>query len=192
MHSKYKYILGNFIKHAVRRGRMHGKILGELRSHDGFTLAQLREYQQERLLDIIRYAYSHCAYYQASFKKAGVVPGDIKSINDLPKLPILTKKDIRENYDAIFSQKGRTLGHKEYTSGTTGTPLMVFRDMYSIHFENAAISRIYQWAGYRKNDRIAYIRGQDCNIDYFDMFHGILFINASKIGRASWRERFYI
>lgn len=181
MQDRHKFILNNFIKNAMRGGRLHGKILEELRSHDAFSLAQLREYQQKKLLDIIQYAYSHCRYYQTSFKKAGVLPGDIKSIDDLPKLPILTKKDVRENHDALFSDRKGMLGHKEYTSGTTGTPLMVFRDMYSIHFENAAISRTYQWAGYRKKDRIAYIRGQDFNIDYYDMFHGILFINASTL-----------
>lgn len=181
MHNQYKFVLKNFLKQAIRRGRLHGRILEELRSHDGYSLAQLREYQQNKLLDIVNHAYAHCGYYQASFKKAGALPGDIKSIEDLPKLPILTKKDVRENYDALFSDKRRKLGHKEFTSGTTGTPLMVFRDLYSIQFENAAISRIYQWAGYRKKDRIAYIRGQDCDIDYFDMLHGVLFVNASTL-----------
>ena len=82
---------------------------------------ELREHQNKCLKNIVKYAYSVQLYHE-KYKKAGIHPSDIKGIEDIEKLPIVTKEDIKSYYpDGIISprtQKKQLL--KISTSGTTG------------------------------------------------------------------------
>lgn len=176
-----KFVIKNYLTEKVRTGKQYKKIYTELCGHDKCSLDDLRNLQQEKLKTMINYAYDHCEYYRESFLKANIKPEDIKTIHDLKKVPILTKNDIRNNFHKICSSDRKAFLHTEYTSGTTGKALKVIRDLYSINYENAAISRIYKWAGYEKGDRIAYIRGYDCDINYYSFLNKILYINACNL-----------
>ena len=59
---------------------------------------QIREWQDERLVKQVRHVYDNVEYYRNKMKEKGVEPGDIKSREDLYKLPFLTKEDLRAAY----------------------------------------------------------------------------------------------
>ena len=69
-----------------------------------FTLEELRENQEKSLRQIIHYAYDTVPYYRRIFKEKGLKADDIKTVEDLRKLPVLKKKTIRENWDDFVSR----------------------------------------------------------------------------------------
>lgn len=101
-----------------------------LRRIDVKSLEKLRD---KNLRKIVRYAYSVPLYHE-KYKKAGVHPSDIKGINDISKLPFITKSDIRKNFpdDIVPPSFNKRETIMSYTSGTTGRPVSIYVDMYTI------------------------------------------------------------
>ena len=83
---------------------------------------ELRLYQEQRLTKIINHAYKHIPYYHNLLKKFGIKPINIKGKDDLNKLPLLTKDNIREEGASLLANNAGTYKPRLYkTSGTTGT-----------------------------------------------------------------------
>ncbi len=124
---------------------------------------ELEAYQDERLRTIVTHAYHTVPFYRRRFDECGVKPSDIRGRSDLPKLPLLTRDDVRVHFEDLrsraFSRRTLRTGH---TSGTTGTPLTVGYDRDTVWFTYAIFDRHYRWAGCRLGrggDRIAVARG---------------------------------
>jgi phenylacetate-CoA ligase len=87
------------------------------------------------------------------FKKRGLSPSDIRNVDDLVKLPILTKTDVRNNFGDMVSRdfpKNRLIS---YQSGGTGDPIKFYITKDQFSWEIAAEFRAYGWAGYHFGDR---------------------------------------
>ena len=112
-----------------------------------YSRGELEDYQNEKLRMLINHIYENVTYYQKIMRGTKLVPSDIKNIKDLHKLPILTKKDVKENYKELISKSSGRLweGH---SSGTTGSPVDVLWDSNTIAVHNAAIWRHRQWTGF--------------------------------------------
>lgn len=63
---------------------------------------KLQALQSERLVEQVKYVYDHVEFYRNKMKEAGVEPEDIKGIEDLHKLPFVTKDDLRDQYPYGF------------------------------------------------------------------------------------------
>ena len=124
---------------------------------------ELGAYQDERLRAIVRHAYETVPFYRRRFDERGLTPDDIRTRADLPKLPLLTKDDIRANFESLRSRAlPRRAIRSGHTSGTTGTPLTVEYDRDTVWMTYAVFDRHYRWAGCqmgRAGDRIAVARG---------------------------------
>ena len=125
MTSSYGYVL--------YRQRYTGKFDEYLREQLGFLtkpLEYLLNLQNERLRIIIRLAYEIVPHYRAVFDKIKLTPGDIKTADDLYKIPILEKDTVRKGLNSLvagnISKKEMVLLH---TSGTTGTPLNLYNSL---------------------------------------------------------------
>ena len=57
----------------------------------------MRELQEKKLRRLVQHAYRHVRYYRRAFDERGIAPGDIRTLDDLHKLPFLSKNDVREN-----------------------------------------------------------------------------------------------
>ena len=82
---------------------------------------QLRQLQNERLLKQVRHVWDNVPYYRKKMEDKGITPDDIQSVDDLHKLPFLTKDDLREAYP--YGLLGMPLSECvriHSTSGTTG------------------------------------------------------------------------
>ena len=90
----------------------------------------LRRYQDKSLKKIVKYAYTVPLYHD-KYKKAGVHPDDITGVQDIKKLPIISKEDIKDYYpNGIIPSKTRKEKLIEIsTSGTTGKSLSLYGDM---------------------------------------------------------------
>ena len=62
-----------------------------------FSPDNLKELQWQRFQHLLKHAYSNCSFYTKRFDQANLKPEDIKTPDDLIKIPILTKKDIQDN-----------------------------------------------------------------------------------------------
>ena len=80
----------------------------------------------------IKAAYQQVPFYRRLFDEARVSPFEIKAIADLNRLPIITKKDIRQNQQWILNRKyKKTRCYRSHTSGSTGEPTWTYFDPYS-------------------------------------------------------------
>lgn len=122
---------------------------------------QLKALQLKLLQRLISHCYNTVPYYRQLMDEHGISVEKIRTLEDIHLFPVLTKKDVLKAGDAIISTKyPRWLTHPAYTSGTTGTPLIIHRDLFSIENEHAFVRRQWDWAGLGLNDRCAYLKGR--------------------------------
>ncbi|MGC8706721.1 MAG: phenylacetate--CoA ligase family protein, partial [Desulfurella sp.] len=86
----------------------------------------LEALQFKRLQQTLERVYALVPFYKEAFKKANILPEDIKSLKDLHKLPFTTKDDLRESYPyGMFSMPINKIVRIHASSGTTGKPTVV-------------------------------------------------------------------
>ena len=87
---------------------------------------QLRELQLDRMKRSFAHAYENIPLYRERFAEAGVVPSDLKSLDDLVKFPFLTKQDMRDSYPfGLFAVPQGDVARIHASSGTTGQATVV-------------------------------------------------------------------
>lgn len=124
---------------------------------------QMHDYQTEQLKSIVHYAYAKVPYYTRLMRENGISPGDIRAPEDLAGFPLLTKEDIKRNFNDLLSTDfSISRVAKGHTSGTTGSPLEICYDPGLMRMNYAMLDRQYTWAHTRLaafGDRVAVIRG---------------------------------
>jgi phenylacetate-CoA ligase len=124
---------------------------------------KMRAWQDERLRAIVRHAHDNVPYYRELFERHGVRPDQFRGLEDLHRIPVLTRETIKSRIEDLKSRHPDDRKPLEgHTSGTTGSPLTVFygRDMVTLNY--AALDRQYLWTGTRlasDGDRVAVVRG---------------------------------
>ena len=109
---------------------------------------KIRDLQNERLLKQVRHVWENVPYYRAKMQEKGLTPDDIKSQDDLYKLPFLTKDDLRKAYP--YGLMGRPLKdcvRIQSTSGTTGQRVVAFYTMHDIDIWETMCARAIVAAG---------------------------------------------
>lgn len=82
---------------------------------------EMADLQSRRLVDVVRKVYDNVGFYRRKMQQNGVEPGDIKSIEDIDKLPFTTKEDLRDNYPfGLLAIPMKNVARVQGTSGTTG------------------------------------------------------------------------
>lgn len=116
---------------------------------------QLAELQGQRLKDLVRYVYNNCKVYRQKFDDAGVKADDIKSIDDIKRLPFTTKEDMRDNYPyGLFSADQKDVREIHVSSGTTGNPTLVGYTRDDIALWSDVMARTLCCAGAEPGDTI--------------------------------------
>ncbi len=142
-------------------GAKFRKALAEFEANQWLSVDELREYQNEKLRAIIKHSYENVPYYRKKMDALKLRPDDIKTIDDLPKMPILTREDIKANFDELtarnFKRSELIIGH---TSGTTGSPLEFYYDRQICLIKNVVDWRVKTGAGINFGDRIAFFLGR--------------------------------
>ena len=88
---------------------------------------QIRAWQDEKLVKQVRHVWEHVPYYRRKMEAAGLSPDDIKSSDDLSKLPFLSKADLREAYPyGLLGVELKDCVRIHSTSGTTGKRVVAF------------------------------------------------------------------
>jgi phenylacetate-CoA ligase len=114
---------------------------------------KILEIQNERLPQQVKHAFDNVAPYRAKMKEAGLEPGDIKYVEDLHKLPFLSKDDLREAYP--YGYLGVPLSESvriQSTSGTTGKRVVAFYTQDDIDLWDECCARAIVAAGGTNED----------------------------------------
>ena len=120
--------------------------------YETMTRPELEALQLQRLQQTVR----HCMnspFYQKKFKELGITPDDIKSLDDVSKLPFTSKEDLRENYPyglACVPLKDCVRLHS--SSGTTGNPTVVLHSQKDLDEWANAVARCLWMVGSRPED----------------------------------------
>lgn len=96
------------------------------RTSETMPREELEKLQLARLRDMVARIYERVPFYRELLRQAGCEPGDIKSLDDLRRLPFTTKEDLRENYPfGLFAVPLEDVVRVHASSGTTGKPCVV-------------------------------------------------------------------
>lgn len=115
--------------------------------------------QSARLVKLVDYVYHNVEFYRKKMQKVGLMPGDIKSIEDIVKLPFTTKDDLRDNYPfGLFAVPNSQIVRIHASSGTTGKATVVGYTRHDLDVWAECVARCFAMAGIEKNDiiQIAY------------------------------------
>jgi|694.fasta_scaffold22446_3 phenylacetate-CoA ligase len=139
------------------RGRATRRAYLNLKASEFIGAEELRDLQLVRLREILQHAFSTSDYYRKTFLNLGLHPNDISDLNQLSKLPFLSKDDVRENINAglLSSAISRKHLHKISTSGSTGQPFTIYADREQLEIRFASTLRSLEWTGWRFGDRQA-------------------------------------
>lgn len=114
---------------------------------------QIKELQLQRLKETVHLVYSSVDHYRHAFKQHGIKPDDIKSLDDITKLPFTTKDDIRNN--APFGLMATSLDdciELHASSGTTGIPVTACYTPSDIEVWSEVMARCLSMSGLTKKD----------------------------------------
>jgi phenylacetate-CoA ligase len=116
-----------------------------LKASEKWTSEELLAYQLKKLQELVGIAYENSAYYKNSFDAAEIKPSDIKSLEDLKKLPIITKNDLLNYNKEIHTNLKYRKNFQANTSGTSGESLKFNREESADSFNRASLFRGYSW-----------------------------------------------
>lgn len=129
--------------------------LADLERSQWLPLSAMRELQERKLRRLVHHAYHHVPFYRDRMREHGLAPEDIRTLDDLAKLPMLTKADVRKHlyFDILSDNHDKDEVLKVTTSGSTGEPFVCYVDRAQLEFRWAATLRAQEWTGYRFGER---------------------------------------
>ncbi len=136
--------------------------------------------QLKRLKEIVKYAYDRVPFYRKKYDEAGVKPSDIKTLEDIRKLPFVTKSDLRDNYPyGLLAVPVSDLARIHASSGTSGKPTVVAYTKEDMEDWTECVARLVVAAGGRSDDIVQICFG-------YGLFTGALGLHQGweRIGAA--------
>jgi phenylacetate-CoA ligase len=127
----------------------------ELDPEERMSRSELEALQLERLQHTVRHAYEHVPLYTKKFDEAGVHPSDIRSLDDVAKLPFTTKEDLRQTYPfGMFAVPMERVARIHASSGTTGRPTVVGYTKQDLEHWATLIARSLRASGIRPGMKV--------------------------------------
>jgi phenylacetate-CoA ligase len=122
---------------------------------------EIKVFQEQKLMEAIAYAVENSPFYQKRFAGSGILVADIRTLEDLQKLPVTTKSDLQQfNDDFVCVPQNKIIDYAT-TSGTLGDPVtfgMTDNDLERLAY-NEAIS--FDCAGIREGDIVQLMTTMD-------------------------------
>jgi phenylacetate-CoA ligase len=147
---------------------------------------KLLKLQEERLRRTVKHCYERIPLYHRKFKDAGITPDDIKTMDDLKKIPFTEKEDLRKSYP--FGMLAVDLGEVlelHASSGTTGHPTTCAYTKNDLEVWSKVMARIYASAGTKKGDIIQNAYGYGLFTGGLGFHYGALEIGATVLPIAA-------
>jgi phenylacetate-CoA ligase len=134
---------------------------------------ELAEHQTRGLRSIVRWTYERSQFYRSRMDAAGLTPADIRTLEDLRHLPMLTKEDLRQAYPlGILCVDREELREMHMSSGSTGTPVVMAYTEEDIDQWAECMARCYLMAGLAPGDTIQITPSFGLFNGGFGFYHG--------------------
>jgi len=145
-------------------------------------LSELRDLQLGRLKEVCERAYDRVPFYYHAFHKAGIKPKQIRSLEDLSRLPFTTKDDLRDNYPfGLFAVPSSDIEEVHTSSGTTGKPIVGGYTHRDIELWSEVMARCLACSGTTKDDVVQNAYGYGLFTGGLGVHYGARRIGASVI-----------
>jgi phenylacetate-CoA ligase len=146
------------------------------------TREEMRVVQTERLIETVRRIYHNIPSYRQKMQDAGQVPDDIRSVDDLSKLPFTTKADLRDNYPfGMFTVPMSEIVRIHASSGTTGKPTVVGYTRKDLNSWSEVVTRSLCMAGVHREDIVQVAYGYGLFTGGLGLHYGCENLGASVI-----------
>jgi phenylacetate-CoA ligase len=143
---------------------------------------RLQSLQEERLCATVKRVYQEVPFYRHAFQKIGLKPEDIRTLDDLVKLPFTTKNDLRDNYPyGLFAVPLSDVIRLHASSGTTGKPTVVGYTRHDLAVWAEVMARALTCCGASKNSKIQNAYGYGLFTGGLGVHYGAELIGASVI-----------
>ncbi len=152
--------------------------------------ADLKNIQSERLKALTEYVYKNNSVYRKKFDAIGLIPSDVKTIDDIRKLPFTVKDDMRDSYPfGLFSMPSKDLSEIHVSSGTTGNPTVVGYSKQDLKLWSNVMARSLCCAGALPKDTIQIAYGYGLFTGGFGMHYGALEMGLSVLPTSSGQTK---
>ncbi len=130
---------------------------------------EIKAYQTKQVKRLISYAYENVPFYRDRFGKIDLTPDNFRSLEDLKRIPPLTRDDLQNNLDVLVSERtDRDQLLKSASSGTTGIPITYYKDTRCDSADHAAAYLGMLNSGWRFGDKRLHIWGNPLSIKSWD------------------------
>ena len=120
---------------------------------------EMRQLQGARLRKLVDNVYHNVPFYRAKMQAMNIMPDDIRTIDDIKKLPFTTKQDLRDNYPyGLNAVPQSEIVRVHASSGTTGNPTVVGYTRRDLAVWSEAIARCLAAYGASREDTICCLR----------------------------------
>lgn len=150
----------------------------------------LEQLQLERLQSTLNRVYKNVKFYRTRFDEIGIEPPDVRSREDLEKIPFTTKEVLRDNYPyGMFALPLREVVRIHSSTGTTGKPTVVGYSANDLDSWSEVVARIMSAGGVTKDDVVQIAFGYGLFTGGFGLHYGAERIGASVIPISSGNTR---
>jgi phenylacetate-CoA ligase len=122
---------------------------------DFTPVEQLRDLQLQRLQSVVARTWQHVELFRSRMDELGITPGDIRSLEDIAKLPFTKKTDLRDTYPfGLFASPMKDVVRLHASSGTTGKPIVVAYTQEDLNVWTSVLVRALAGCGLHRGDII--------------------------------------
>lgn len=159
--SVYHSVLERFLMPAwyAAHGRKYGRNRALLDKSQWWSSDELMAFQWKETAALLDHVFATVPWYREKYRAAGIERGDIRGLEDVKKLPVLTRDELNAHREDLKSTtyKGRLLSHA--TGGSSGVPARFYITIESYDWRIAATHRVYGWTGCSLGERSLYLWG---------------------------------
>ena len=145
-------------------GRKTFEYLDELEKQQWLSHEELEEIRFRKLRGLLQHAGENIPFYKERFAQAGFSPDKMQDIDDLRKIPLLGKSEIKANLESMTWQDCPGGLHRYNTGGSSGEPLIFYFDRRRQAMDKAARMMTHRWWGADVGDRELYLWGSPLEI----------------------------
>lgn len=147
---------------------------------------KIEDIQLSKLIHMASKVYDKVPFYKGRFDEAAVNPDEIKSLDDLKKIPFTTKEDLRENYPfGLFAEPQKNIVRVHASSGTTGKPVVGGYTKEDLDIWSEAIARVMMGGGVDETDIVQIAFGYGLFTGGFGMHYGVEKIGSMIVPMSS-------
>ncbi len=114
-----------------------------------YSVVQIHQIQLQQLNKLLHHAYKNVPFYKDRFDSVGFKPDDMNSIQDIERIPYLTKSDVQNNLEKLIARNYESkFLLADASGGSTGKPTIFYKDLYRHQIRRADQIRHDQWTGW--------------------------------------------